>query len=256
MSLTGEIAIPCNEENRIRNRSAAACFGVVIYGGVEVIQPDPPGRDGEASEPPAERIEQQAAIPAVHHRHPQPYETRGTVAEVMGLPAALGHAGGAEEGRGDLAIARLGEPPIEGAQCQHQAVAPCSPTMSPDRGRAGGRRARAKAAARPRREARTAGRGATERRRRRRGSSTIWRRNRLPPRSINSSGPFSASGGPRGKGINPEVRIREIVGKRRDGDDARQRRRRPEDRARIGVSAGRREIARPSAARNRRGRRR
>jgi hypothetical protein len=35
MSRAGEIAIPCNEENRIRNRPAGACVGVLIYGGVD-----------------------------------------------------------------------------------------------------------------------------------------------------------------------------------------------------------------------------
>ena len=111
MSWADEIAIPCNEENRIQTRFRW-CLRRHGDGGVEVRQPDGSGRGGEASDATAERIEQQAAIPAVHHRHPQPYETRGTVAEVMGLPAALGHTGGAEERPCDFAIARLGEPSV------------------------------------------------------------------------------------------------------------------------------------------------
>ena len=125
MSLTGEIAIPAARRTGYETVPAGAYVGVLIYGGVEVIQPDRSSCGGEASDAAAERIEQQAAIPALHHRNPQPYETRGTVAQVMGLPAALGHAGGTKEGSGNLAIARLSEPPIEGAQCQHQAVASC-----------------------------------------------------------------------------------------------------------------------------------
>ena len=53
-----------------------------------------------------------------------------------------------------------------------------------------------------------------------------------------------------------EARVREIGGKPRKGNDARQRGCRPQDGARAGVILECREIARPSAARTRRVRRR
>jgi len=255
MSLTGEIAIPAARRTGYETVPAGAYVGVLIYGGVEVIQPDRSSCGGEASDAAAERIEQQAAIAALHHRHPQPYETRGTVAEVMGLPAALGQAGGAEEGRGDLAVARLREPPIEGAQCQHQSVAPCRRQCR----RIAAERAAGERAPKPQR-----GRGAkleqpVERQQDTGAASWILDDMKAEQAPSPLDQPFRSVLGkwwPEREGMNPEVRVREIVGKLRDGDDARQRCRRPEDPARVVVSGARREIARPSAARNRRGRRR
>jgi hypothetical protein len=49
-----------------------------------------------ASESAAKRVEQQAAVAALRHRDSQPYETHGLIAQVVGLPAAFGQAGGAE----------------------------------------------------------------------------------------------------------------------------------------------------------------
>ena len=72
----------------------------------------------------AEGIEQQAAIAALHHGMAQAHEPHRAIAKVVGFPAALGHAAGPEEGFGDVAVARLLEPPIERAQRKRQAVAP------------------------------------------------------------------------------------------------------------------------------------
>ena len=255
MSLTGEIAIPAARRTGYETVSAGACVGVVIYGGVEVIQPDPSSCGGEASDAAAERIEQQAAIPALHHRHPQPYETRSTVAEVMGLPAALGHAGATEKGPGNFAIARLRKPPIEGAQRQHQAVAPCRRQCR----RIAAGRAAEERAPKPQR-----GRGADLEQSvegQQNTGAASWILDDMEAEQAPSAldQPLWSVFGkwwPERKGINAELRICEIVGKGRDGDGARQLCRCPEDRARVVVSTARREIARPSAARNRRGRRR
>ena len=254
MSYAGEIAIPCNGENRIRNRSAGACVGVVIHGGVEVIQPDS-SACVEASDAAAERIKQQAAIPALHQRHPQPYKTRGTVAEVMGLPAALGHAGGAKEGSGDLAIAGLGEPPIEGAQCQHQTVAPRRRQCR----RIAAERAAGECTPKPQRGCGSDFEQSVERQQNTGAHSWIFNdmeAEQAPSPLDQQFRPVFGKWRPERKRINVELRIRKIVGKRSNSDNARQRRRRPEDPARVVVSAARREIARPSAARNRLGRRR
>ena len=219
------------------------------------MQPDLSSSGGQASDAAAERMEQQAAITALHHRHPQAYETRGAVAEVMGLPAALGHAGSAEEDPGNFAIARLGKPSIEGAQRQHQALASCrrqyrgvrpgpaadEPAPKPQRGCS------------PDLEQSVEGQ--------QNAGADSWILDDMEAEQAPSAldQPLRSVLGkwrPGGEGMCPQVWVREIVGKRRDRNDARQRRSRPEDRARVVISPGRREIARPSAARNRRGRRR
>ena len=72
----------------------------------------------------AEGIEQQAAIAALHHGVAQAHEPHRAIAQVMGFPAALGHAVGAEKGFGDVAMACLLEPPVKRAQRERQAIAP------------------------------------------------------------------------------------------------------------------------------------
>ena len=71
-----------------------------------------------------ERMEQQAAIAALHHGVAKAHEPHGAIAKVVGFPAALGHAAGPEEGFGDVPIARLVEPRVERAQRKRQTVAP------------------------------------------------------------------------------------------------------------------------------------
>ena len=58
-------------------------------------------------------------------------EPYGAVAKVMGFPAALGHLGGAEKRLGDIPVARLLEPAVEGAQCQDEALASSGITSVP-----------------------------------------------------------------------------------------------------------------------------
>lgn len=69
-----------------------------------------------------ERIEQQAAVAALHQREAQARETHGTIAKVIGFPAAVRYLSAAEEGLGDLPIACLLDPAVERAQRQDQAL--------------------------------------------------------------------------------------------------------------------------------------
>ncbi len=72
----------------------------------------------------AEGIEQQAAVAALHHGMAQAHEPHCAIAKVVGFPAALGNAAGPKEGFGDVAIARLLEPPVKRAQRERQTIAP------------------------------------------------------------------------------------------------------------------------------------
>ena len=97
----------------------AALRGMVMSRGGEIATPASAAR----LDPAAEGIEQQAAIAALHHRVAEAREPHGPIAKIVGFPAALGHAAGAEESLGDVAVARLLEPAIERAQGEDQAVA-------------------------------------------------------------------------------------------------------------------------------------
>lgn len=173
----------------------------------------------------------------------------------MGLPAALGQAGAAEESPSDLAIGGLGESPVEGAECQHEAVAPRCWQC---------RRVPARPAADERAPKPQRGRGANleqavERQQDTGADAGIFDNMQAEQVPSGLDQPLRSVFGKwrsEREGINPEARVREIVGKRRYGDDGRQRRRRPEDGMAGLIGSVRREIARPSAARNRRGRRR
>ena len=66
---------------------------------------------------------QEAAITPMHHRYAQAHKPRGPITEVVGFPAALGHALCPKEALGYLSVTRLLEPAVQRAQRQHEAVA-------------------------------------------------------------------------------------------------------------------------------------
>src|SRR6185312_16782584 len=94
-----------------------ALRGMVMSLGGEIATPPNVARSG----PSAEGIEKQAAIAALHHRVAQARQPHGPIAKIVGFPAALRYAAGAEESLGDVTVARLLEPAIERSQCEHQA---------------------------------------------------------------------------------------------------------------------------------------
>ena len=57
--------------------------------------------------PAAMGVEQQVAIAALHHADAEADETDRAAAQIMRLPAVLGHFIGAEQSAGDLAVARM-----------------------------------------------------------------------------------------------------------------------------------------------------
>ena len=94
----------------------ASLWGMVM----SLVARSPPSN--AALGPAAEGIKQQAAITALHHRVTQAREANGAIAEIMGFPTALRHAAGAKKSLGDVAVARVVDPAIEGAQSKHKAV--------------------------------------------------------------------------------------------------------------------------------------
>ena len=67
-------------------------------------------------------MEQQTPVTTSHHAETEAYETDRAVTEIMTLPAALGHAVGAEQGGGDLAVGRAVELSVERAQGQDKLI--------------------------------------------------------------------------------------------------------------------------------------
>ncbi len=63
-------------------------------------------------------------ILALHHRNPVTNQTHGPVAQIVMSPMAFRDRVIAEQPACDFAVARVLEPPIQGAQCEEQAVAP------------------------------------------------------------------------------------------------------------------------------------
>src|SRR5712691_9386349 len=67
-------------------------------------------------------IEQQTPIAALHHVETEADEADRAIAQIVTFPAALGHVAGAEKRAGNLAVARVIEPTIEGAQGEDEPV--------------------------------------------------------------------------------------------------------------------------------------
>ena len=86
--------------------------------GGEIATPPNVARSG----PSAEGIEQQAAIAALHHRVAQACQPHGPIAKIVGFPAALRHAAGAEESLGDVPIARFLKAAVERSQGEDQTI--------------------------------------------------------------------------------------------------------------------------------------
>ncbi len=67
-------------------------------------------------------MEQQTPIAALHHAETEADEADRAVAQIMAFPAALGHASGAEQGFGDLAVGRVFLASVERAQGEDEPV--------------------------------------------------------------------------------------------------------------------------------------
>jgi hypothetical protein len=195
-------------------------------------------------------MEQQAAIAALRHGLSEPHEPDRAITQVVGLPAAVGHAASSEQRFSDLPVTRLLAPPVKRSQREREAVAP----GGGKHGRVTPQGAADQAAPEP-----EGGDGANHEQGIERQDSAkdrvagLFQHVQPEQRALPFDQPFGAvfgDGRSKRYDVTSQVRDGQISREGSYRDRARQRSRGPQDAARASIGVAHCEIVPPSAARN------